>query len=41
MLISLSRNQLLLLRLRAQQLIPQQVGTITNVARIVKDICSI
>lgn len=41
MVISLSDNQVLLLRLRAQRLIPQQPAAVTGVAQVVKDLCGI
>lgn len=41
MVISLSDNQVLLLRQRAQRLIPQQPAVVTGVAQVVKNLCGI
>lgn len=41
MAISLSDNQALLLRQRAQRLIPQQPAAVTDVAQVVKGLCGI
>jgi hypothetical protein len=41
MALALSYNQVRFLRLRAQRLIPQTVDNLTNVARIVQELCGI
>ena len=41
MVISLSGDQLRLLRIRAQRLTPQQPGTVAGVAQIVRELCGI
>ncbi len=41
MSISLSDDQLRFLRLRAQRLTPQQLGEVTGVAQVVKEVCGI
>src|SRR5258708_40210471 len=41
MAISWSDDQVRLLRMRAQRLIPQQVDAVTNVAHVVKELCGL